>query len=353
MNSPRIVAFPASGIGYIDGFYKAVAAQGATVVEGVFAGRWLMQSLRAGDLVHLHWPSFLYQVPGRLALLRSFTRFVLLLGLMRWRGARFAWTAHNLLPHQASAIPALDRLARRIVLRLADWVLVHGEQAAQLLQESFPFDPRKLLLIPHGHFAGQYAGACTKPQARALLGLKQQTPVLLMLGQCKPYKNVEGLIRLHRQRNDEVQLLIAGSFADPGYEAKCRREAAGDPRIHLHAGYIDDDRIQTFLAAADLFVIPYREILTSGSAVLAASHGLPVVSIDKGFLRDFVTAEMGILYPPDEERGLVQAIDQALSRRWDADRITALALAHRYEDAARIMLEAAGRWRPAIAEEPR
>ena len=194
--SIRIVAFPASGIGYIDGFYRALREQGAIVIEGVFAGRWLLAELRRGDLVHMHWPSFLYQEPGRLALVKSFSRFLLLIALMRWRGARFAWTAHNLLPHQHSACPWVDRLARRIVLRLSDWVLVHGQEAAKLLQEAFPFNPRKLLLIPHGHFADQYAGAVTCAEARHLLGLNLDQPVLLMLGQCKPYKNLERLISL-------------------------------------------------------------------------------------------------------------------------------------------------------------
>lgn len=339
----RIVAFPARGVGYIDGFYNAVRAQGATVVDGVFAGGWLRRELRAGDVAHLHWPSFMYAMDGRLALVKSFARFLALLALMRWRGVRLAWTAHNLLPHQPSSLPWLDRLARRLLLRLSDWVLVHGPEAAALLQEAFPFDRRKLLLIPHGHFAGQYPGTTSREAARQQLGLDLQQPLLLMLGQCKPYKNVDGLIRQHRQRRDEVQLLIAGSFSDPSYEACCRAAAGGDPRIHLHAGYVDDAQIQAYLAAADLFVIPYREILTSGSAVLAASHGLPVVSIDKGFLRDFITPDMGILYPPEDTDGFAGAVDRALARAWDRERIVELALRHRFDDAARTLLDAVNR----------
>jgi beta-1,4-mannosyltransferase len=207
-----------------------------------------------------------------------------------------------------------------------------------MLQQAFPFPPSKQLIIPHGHFADQYPGTTTKQVARAWLGLPEHEPVLLLLGQCQPYKNVLFLIDEHRRRTDAAILLIAGRFSDAGYEAECQSAASGDSRIIIHSRYIPDDEVQHYLAAADLFVAPYRDILTSGSAVLAASFGVPVVSIDRGFLRDYITEEMGVLYPPEEEGAFRRAVDKALTVEWSSEAIIGAATSGSFETAAAIFL---------------
>ena len=58
--------------------------------------------------------------------------------LFRLKGARVVWTAHNLLPHRRSALPAIDVLGRHLVIALADLILVHGSGAASVLVTRFP-----------------------------------------------------------------------------------------------------------------------------------------------------------------------------------------------------------------------
>lgn len=335
MSQVRVLAFPSAGIGYIDGFYQALARQGVEVIEGVFAGGWILANARRGDIAHLHWPSFSYAGKGSVwKLTLRFARFVLLLVLLRLRGVRLAWTAHNLLPHDPCQWPLLDRIGRKVVIALSERIAVHGPTAAGLLRETFPFPDHKLVLIPHGHFADQYPVSLDREAARARLGLPSQEKVVLFLGLCKPYKNVDGLIRTFLAQDQQAMLVIAGKFPDPAYEAQCRELAGASPRVLIRAGFIPDEELQVFLRAADLFVVPYREILTSGSAVLAASFGLPVVSIDKGFLHDFISQQMGILYQPNAKDGLARALSAALAHSWDHAAIAAAARQHRFEDAA-------------------
>lgn len=53
---------------------------------------------------------------------------------------------------------------------------------------------------------------------------------------------------------------------------------ADNPRIHLHARRIPDEELQLFYNAADVVVLPFKQILTSGSLVLAMSFGKAVVT---------------------------------------------------------------------------
>ena len=152
---------------------------------------------------------------------------------------------------------------------------------------------------------------------------------------CAPYKNVDGLVRAFRELRGDVTLLIAGRFHDPSYEKEILTLARGDPRIRICPGYVPDDKVHTYLTACDAVVVPYREILTSGTAMLALSCGRPVVSVFLGFLRDLVTPEVGLLFAPDEPDGLRRALSETCGKHYDEEKILQHARRFTYEDAAK------------------
>jgi beta-1,4-mannosyltransferase len=335
----RVIAFPQHGIAYNESFYSALVAEGVSVEEGDFSGRWLYRHVRAGDYLHLHWPSFVYATSrSRAALITSFLRFVALLMLARARGGRLLWTAHNLVPHDRSLLPALDRVGRRLVIGASTRVFVHGAAAADVLVTTYPRVARKLTSIPHGHWVDYYADSVTREEARRRLSLPKDAYVYLFIGLCKPYKNVHRLVEVFRQCGENAVLVIAGAFQEERYRELIVGLAAGDPRIRLYPTFIPDDDMQLFLRACDIVVAPYREILTSGTAMLAMSFGRPVISIAAGHVRDVVTAECGILFDPNDAAGLDASLREARTRCFDESVIIKHARRFTWEDAARIFI---------------
>jgi len=331
----RVLAFPKGTSPYTECFYRAVETLGVPVEDGVMSGGWLRANLRRGDWVHLHWPSFEYaHARGALRQGVALARLVALLGLARVSGARIAWTAHNLLPHDPAAWPPLDVVARRAVIASSDVVLVHGPAAARVLAARFPAVTPKLVEVPHGHWIDHYPRTQSRAEARAALGLTADATVYAFVGLCKPYKNLEGLVRAFGRVPGAATLLIAGRFPDPAYEAAVRALAAADPRVRIDAGFIPDAKLQSYVVAADVVVAPYREILTSGTAMLAQSFGRPVISLRQGFLLDVVDEATGILYAPDDADGLANALAALPGRRFDEERIVASARRHTFETAA-------------------
>ncbi|WP_265941703.1 glycosyltransferase [Dechloromonas sp. A34] len=334
----KIIAFPKSGISYNDCFYRALESQGIEVIDGIFSGGWIRANVQPGNWLHLHWPSFEYNVAGgRLRLLLWFFRFVALLCLVRLKGAQLIWTAHNLLPHDRCKLPWLDIFGRRFLIGISRYILVHGPGAAGALCERFPQAKKKLVLIPHGHWIGYYPTSITSTTARDDLGIPQSKIVYLFIGLCKPYKNLEQLITTFRANNLDAILLIAGKFSDIGYRERVCELAKPDSRIHIHEGFIPDDRIQYYLQACDFVVVPYKEILTSGTAMLALSFGKPLISVDLGFLKDVISLEAGILFPHSDPDGLAKALEHAISVSYDAGAILSHAQKYSFDDAARIL----------------
>lgn len=341
--SMRIIAFPYHGIAYTSALYSAIEAEGAEVLEADWSGRWLYHNIRKGDVVHIHWPSFMYLTAGtRRAILKSFWKCLLFLAIIRLRKGRIWWTAHNLLPHERCALPSLDLWARHLVVRLATRIFVHGPEAEAVLVGRYPRARGKCVRIPHGNWIGHYLPVLTREEARAKLGLPQDAFVYLCFGQCKPYKNVDGLIRAFRLAAAESDiLLIAGGFADQSYLTTITELVDGDPRIRIVARFIADQDVSTYLYASDVMCVPYREILTSGAAMLSLSCGRPVISVSRGAMRDHLSEATGILVQVDDEQALVRALREARERNWSAEEIIRHAQRFSFADAARITLSAA------------
>ena len=325
---PRVIAFPKSGIAYADCLYPAVEQQGVTVIAGTWAGRWLLANVQAGDIAHIHWPSFFYyDARSRRKTLSGLARFFLLYGLIRLRGARIVWSAHNLYPHEGGKGEWTHRVVRRFVTRSADLVIAHSPSARKILVAEFGVANEKIVEIPHGNWIGYHPHSVSKADAREALGISRDAFVYCMVGACRPYKNLEALIEAFKRMEGDSYLLIAGQFQSPDYRARIDALLAQLPafRFRMDARFVGDDDVQKYVVASDAFVLPYKEILTSGSAMLGLSFGVPVIAPNIGSMVDLITDDRGILYDPMECDGLFAAMNRIRTRTYSGASIIAFA----------------------------
>jgi len=80
-------------------------------------------------------------------------------------------------------------------------------------------------------------------------------------------------------------------------------------RIAVHtSSFFANEDFQVFFNAADVVVLPFSDILTSGSAITALSFLRPVIVPSIGCLPDVIDNTMGALYNPNEPGALEQAM---------------------------------------------
>jgi beta-1,4-mannosyltransferase len=183
-------------------------------------------------------------------------------------------------------------------------------------------------VIPHGSYLGAYPDTLTREEARTRLGIPDAGPVLLFLGAVRGYKGTDELVAaFHALPDPAARLLIAGKPRGDGIAERLRAAVVADPRIRLHLGHVPDEELQVWLRAADVVTLPFRDILTSGSAILALSFGRPVVAPALGCLPETVPADAGILYDPDLPGALESALHRALAADLDIMGNAALARA--------------------------
>ena len=78
-------------------------------------------------------------------------------------------------------------------------------------------------------------------------------------------------------------------------------------------GFIEDDRLQIFLNASDLVALPYRDILTSGTAYLAMAFAKPVLIPNIGCIPETLDENGAFFFDPTNPIGLEKALRKALT----------------------------------------
>jgi glycosyltransferase involved in cell wall biosynthesis len=180
----------------------------------------------------------------------------------------------------------------------------------------------------------------TRSAARSRLGLTETEFVFLSLGSCNRYKDLAGLIRAFEQLPGNPTLVISGKFQDTAYEAEIRAVIrSSEARIILHSDLIRDEDLQIYFRASDVVVTPYREVLSSGSAILAMSFGRPVVAPAMGCLRDLIIEGCGFLYDPSQQpKSLRDAMYAAMKARFDEAHIMTEASKLDWRESAKIVV---------------
>jgi beta-1,4-mannosyltransferase len=274
-------------------------------------GAWRAQG-RPG-VVHLHWVhDFLGGSKGR-PTRRNVYWFDWQLRVLKAAGVRLIWTVHNLHGHEAKG-DVHDRDAHRRLIEHADAIILHCEYAREALIEMYqPSDAARgrLHVLAHGNYVDHYDVDADADQARLALGLPRAGRIFAFVGAIRGYKNVGELLDAFSgvaQLGPDDRLLICGKPLPKRLGRELEERAVADHRIILKLDRIPEDELSGILRAADAAVLPFRDILTSGSAILAMSHGRPVIAPAMGCLPGTLPADATILYDPDTVNALRDAL---------------------------------------------
>ena len=264
------------------------------------------------QVIHLQWQHVYFRskwLPE--AMLRT-TVFMLQAVVLRLLGVRFVWTVHNLVNHERHHV-GWELFACRLLARLVDSIIVHCGAVRALVSSTYRVTPTKLCVVPHGHYIGWYPQPVQRQEARAQLGLPACGKIFLFFGQVRTYKGLDQLLSQFSQvAADDVLLIVAGEPRPQSLKQQLLTQVSADPRVMTEFKFVDDVRLVTLICACDLVVLPYRDSLTSGAAVLSASYGRPVLMPRLGCMEEFPQGS-AILYEAHDPQNLRRALEQALT----------------------------------------
>lgn len=272
----------------------------------------VLELQRAGlpTVLHLHW---LHPILQRAASAKDARQlvdaFLHRLDTHRESGGRVVWTVHNILPHEARFEAEETRLSAEVAAR-SEVIHVLVQRTAEMVAPYFELPQDRLLHVPHMSYVGAYEDHISRADARHDLGLLPDELVYLVLGAIRPYKGLPELLDAWATLPPDRprRLVIAGAPSDqPGIDELIERAALA-PGVLLDARKIPAPEMQTFLRAADVAVLPYRQALNSGALMLALTFGLPVIVPAGSGLADVVDDRFGRTFDPAGATGLADAL---------------------------------------------
>jgi glycosyltransferase involved in cell wall biosynthesis len=169
-------------------------------------------------------------------------------------------------------------------------VSVHSQREKELLAASTGRAPDRIEVMHHGRNFVRRTSV-DRAEARRQLGIDTEQFMFLAIGFVQPHKGFDRAVRAFDGLGDDGKrrLDVVGSVRvdEPEYLAyaeSLERLADATPGAHVHLGYLSDEQFDVWLVAADMLLLPYHFIWSSGVLERAALYGRPVIAMRVGGL---------------------------------------------------------------------
>jgi glycosyltransferase involved in cell wall biosynthesis len=241
------------------------------------------------------------------------------MGAIRLLGVPQVYTAHELLPWSASRY---DQRLFSGVYRVVDRVIVHNADQQAELTRRFRVGPAKARLAPLGDYALFATPDLSQAAARSSLDLPAGRPVALFFGTIRPAKGLDVLLGAWAtvaKRAPEALLLVTGKpfkGLDTTVITSQIRDLGIQQNVVTRFEQVDPTDTNAYYRAADVVVLPYHDIGTSGVLRYAYNSARPVIATAVGEHRSkVVPGQTGYLVPAGDASTLADVLVEALGDR--------------------------------------
>jgi glycosyltransferase involved in cell wall biosynthesis len=281
---------------------------------------------------------------------RPMLRCLLMYPLFRLMGKRIVYTAHNVLPHDATTIR--NRIVYWAIYRaLADVILVHGQSLKNRLIAEFGVALDRVHVIPHGTYHPTNSPLIDKAKAKKMLGISQRERVLLCFGLQRHYKGTHFVLEaMNCYDASNLVLVIRGHAPDAAYKeflAEQVKRHCGGLRINARLKVVTDAEMELVFKAADIVLLPYLDGSQSGIKFMAYAYGRPVLASAVGSLQEHIQPGLtGETFKMSDPVAFRTTLERMLARLadYDAEKITTYAREHCSFDAAAVQVAALCEW---------
>lgn len=258
-----------------------------------------------------------------------------LLDLLDQTDAPVAVTLHTVL---AEPTPdqrvVMSRLTKRATL-----FIVMAERARTILMRTYGVPAAQVAVISHGVPDRPYLEPSVARQRNAI----EDRKTILTFGLLSPDKGIETMIRAMPRilsRNPDVLYRVVGAthphlVAHEGEVYRERLEELAETLGVTHAvrwenRFVDEAELLEQLAAADIYVTPYRNPaqITSGTLAYAAGLGKPIIATPYVHATELLARGRGMIVDFDDVMALEETVVSLLNDDLTRDRMARAIYAH-------------------------
>jgi glycosyltransferase involved in cell wall biosynthesis len=210
------------------------------------------------------------------------------------------------------------KLASHILMKCADAYTTHAATVRTEAIETYSLNEDSVYSIPFALY-DIHDPLGDKSEAKRELGISEEF-VILHFGMIRKYKGLPYLLQAFNDLPPNVaknsKLLIAGedwkedvSIADL-VEASCHKM-----QISFDSGYIPNEMVPKYFAAADIVVFPHTETCGSGAVSLTMAYGKPILASDLVTMRELMKGYEGVTYvQPRDTSEIRRCLEEAFNK---------------------------------------
>lgn len=234
------------------------------------------------SIVHYHWLNF-FNIRGFFVISWKLS----LLLLYKFLGGHIVWTVHNKHLHSKKYL-RINMFFRRLMAKIATKLHVHCKEAGTIMAPILQINEDKFFIVKHPMYpvvpmdfkkAREYLAKTLLPN------INTTKPLFLMYGNIGEYKGIIDIIPLIT--SDIGQLIIAGENkkVERRYLRNIESVIQDKNNICLINGFLPEEDEKFLFSAADCILFNFKEILSSGSVMLALSYKKKIVIPNIGCLK--------------------------------------------------------------------
>lgn len=252
-------------------------------------------------IVQFH-PDFFYTEPGNAkARLAESTALLVPFALAR----RLEVVIHEIDGRFGNPRRPDGQVSRRL-WHLPESIKVHTASERDAFIADFGVDPARVQLIAHGADFRPHT-QLDRAAARASLDIPEDAFVFLGIGFVQPSKGFDRAVEAFEGLSVAgARLDVVGSVRtdDPDMVRHAKDLAELTETVDgatLHLGYVSDELFDRWIVAADVVVLPYRNIWSSGVMERAGLFGRPVIATRVGGLAEQAAAQADVRLVDDDD----------------------------------------------------
>lgn len=216
------------------------------------------------DIVHFEWFSLPWIEWIYIRELKKYSKIVI--------------TVNDVIPFEHRI---LELQCLGLIYRAADVILLHTKDNLKLFEEHYQTSAYKSVITAAFRDKNDYK-KLNKAMAREYLGIPMEKDVVLYFGTVRHSKGVDVLIKAMPEAvkgNPNLFMLGAGAFhaVDSEYYQRLVSENLTEETAKIDFNHISDKILPYYFSAADILIVPYREIYQSGIAQFGLIYDMPII----------------------------------------------------------------------------
>ena len=215
-------------------------------------------------------------------------------------------------------------LRKRMVintLKSVDHIIAVSNDMKEKVVQEYGVERKKVTVIPNGIDPKKFFRT-NKLDAQKQCGLELGSKYILALSRLSPEKGLDSLIKafLGVSRQDTTLLIVGDGPLKSKLEEMVKD--LGISKKVLFFGAVPHDETVKWYNAADVFCLPSLWEGCPNVVIESLASGTPVVASNVGGIPDLIPNDSyGILVPAGDPVSLARALDDALNKEWDREKI--------------------------------